>query len=101
MAIDLNTKQHNVINEPIIDWSRSVMERIALAPLHVLLELVNRLYDVAKPDAKTIYRKDRQLHKLLVERSISAIYLDPSIGMILYKVVLAQNYRSLRPYSFS
>ena len=50
MAIDLNTKQHNVINEPIIDWSESVMEKIALASLHVLLGSVNRLYGVAKPD---------------------------------------------------
>ena len=64
MAIDLNTKQHNVINEPIIDWSESVMEKIALAPLHVLLGLVNRLYGVAKPDDRTLNRKDRQIYKL-------------------------------------
>ena len=81
MAIDLNTKQHNVINEPIIDWSESVMEKIALAPLHVLLGLVNRLYGVAKPDDRTLNRKDRQiyklhcraLHKCNIYRSMSSI----------------------------
>ena len=40
------------------------MEKIALAPLDVLLGLVNRLYGVAKPDDRTLNRKDRQLYKL-------------------------------------
>ena len=83
MAIDLNTKQHNVINEPIIDWSESVMEKIALAPLHVLLGLVNRLYGVAKPDDRTLNRKIDKYTNFIVEHSISAIYIDPSIGMVL------------------
>ena len=63
-TIDLNTEQHNVINEPIIDWSETVMEKIALAPVHVLIRLINRLYGVAKPDDRTLNRKDRQLYKL-------------------------------------
>ena len=64
MATKLNTKQHNVINKLIIDWSESVMEKFALALLHVLLGLVNRLYDVVKPDNRTLNRKDRQPYKL-------------------------------------
>ena len=35
-----------------------------LAPLHVLLGLVNKLNGVAKPDNRTLNRKDRQLYKL-------------------------------------
>ena len=64
MDTDLNTKQHNVNNEPIIDWPESVMEKTALAPLHVLLGLVNRLYCDVKPDDRTLNRTDRQLYKL-------------------------------------
>ena len=41
MATKLNTKQHNVINKLIIDWSESVMEKFALALLHVLLDLLD------------------------------------------------------------
>ena len=32
ITVDLENKRHKVINEPIIHWSESVMERIALAP---------------------------------------------------------------------
>ena len=64
MMNDLAKKHHNVINEPHIHWSESVMEKIALAPLHILLGLVNRLFSESKPNEKATNKKDRQLYKL-------------------------------------
>ena len=64
MMVDLENKRHNVINEPIIPWSESVMEKVALAPLHILLGLVNKLFSEAKPNNKPSNRKGRQLYKL-------------------------------------
>ena len=62
--VDLENKRHNVINEPIIHWSESVMEKVALAPLHILLGLVNKLFSEAKPNHKPSNRNGRQLYKL-------------------------------------
>ena len=64
MMEDLAKKQHNVVNEPIISWSESVMEKIALAPLHILLGLVNKLYSEARPSESSSSRRDRKLYKL-------------------------------------
>ena len=48
MLKDLSKKRQNVANEPIIIWTESVLEKIALAPLHTLLGLVNKLYGTAR-----------------------------------------------------
>ena len=63
IMVDLVKKRHNVINKPIISWSESPMEKIALAPLHILLGLVNRLYTEARPSDSASSRRDRQLYK--------------------------------------
>ena len=39
------------------------MEKIALAPLHILFGLVNRLYNEARPSDSASSRRDRQLYK--------------------------------------
>ena len=65
IMVDLENKRHNVINEPIIHWSESVMEKVALAPLRILLGLVNKLFSEAKPNHKPSNRNGRQLYKLL------------------------------------
>ena len=39
------------------------MEKIALAPLHILLALVNRLYNEARPSDSASSRRDHQLYK--------------------------------------
>ena len=64
MMVDLENKRHNVINETIIHCSESVMEKVSLAPLHILLGLVNKLFSEAKPNNKPSNRKGRQLYKL-------------------------------------
>ena len=43
---DFPSKNNSVSHEAIIRWSYSPMEILALAPLHILLGLVNRLYGV-------------------------------------------------------
>ena len=63
IMVDLVKKCHNVINKPIISWSESPMEKIALAPLHILLGLVNRLYNEVRPSDRASSRRDRQLYK--------------------------------------
>ena len=63
IMVDLVKKRHNVINKPIISWSESPMEKIAMAPLHILLGLVNRLYTEARPSDSASSRRDRQLYK--------------------------------------
>ena len=40
------------------------MEKVALAPLHILLGLVNKLFSEAKPNHKPSNRKGRHLYKL-------------------------------------
>ena len=60
---DLNSKNNSVSHEPIVRWSDSPMEILALAPLHILLGLVNRLYVVARPSRKATNRYDRLLYK--------------------------------------
>ena len=47
----------------IIKWSDSPMEILALAPLHILLGLVNRLYGVARPSQNATNRYDRLLYR--------------------------------------
>ena len=63
LMVDLVRKCHNVINNPIISWSESPMEKIALAPLHIFLGLVNILYNEARPSDSASSRRDRQLYK--------------------------------------
>ena len=64
MMKDPFNKNHNVVNEPIISWSESVIEKIALAPLHILLGLVNKLYSDARPGESSSNRRERNLYKL-------------------------------------
>ena len=40
------------------------MEKIALAPLHILLGLVNKLYSNARPSENSSSRRERNLYKL-------------------------------------
>ena len=61
---DLSKKHHNVVNKPIISWTHSVMEKIALAPLHIPLGLVNKLYSNARPSENSSSRRERNLYKL-------------------------------------
>ena len=63
IIVDLVKIRHNVINTPIISLSDSPMEKIALAPLHIFLGLVNRLYTEARPSDSASSRRDRQLYK--------------------------------------
>ena len=64
MMTDLSKKHHNVVNAPIISWISSVMEKIALAPLHIILGLVNKLYCDARPSESSSSRRERNLYKL-------------------------------------
>ena len=60
---DFHSKTNSVSHEPIIKWSDLPMEILALAPLHILLGLVNRLYGVARPSQNATNRYDRLLYK--------------------------------------
>ena len=46
---NLSKKQHNIVNKPTIYWTESVLEGIALTPLHIILGLVNKLYSDTNP----------------------------------------------------
>ena len=52
------------MNRLSASWSESVMEKIALAPLHILLGLVNKLYSDARPGESSSNRRERNLYKL-------------------------------------
>ena len=60
---DLESKSNNVVNHPIIQWKESPMEVLALAPLHILIGLTNRLYFAARPSETTVTKESRQLYK--------------------------------------
>ena len=60
---DLATKSNNVVNHPIIWWKESPMEILALAPLHILIGLTNRLYFAARPSETDHTKQGHQLYK--------------------------------------
>ena len=47
----------------IIQWKESPMEVLALAPLHILIGLMNRLYFAVRPTETTVTKESRQLYK--------------------------------------
>ncbi|KAF4712629.1 hypothetical protein FOZ62_013625, partial [Perkinsus olseni] len=49
----LEEGSHSVVSHPVIHWDESPLEVLSLSPLHLLLGIVNKLYDKAKPAAKT------------------------------------------------
>ena len=60
---DLDSKSNNVVNHPIIRWKESPMEVLALAPLHILIGLTNKLYFAARPLETSATKESRQLYK--------------------------------------
>ena len=59
---DPHSTNNSVSHKPIIQWSESPMEILSLAPIHILLGLVNRLYSVARPSQNATNRYDRLLY---------------------------------------
>ena len=60
---DLALKSNNVVNHPIIRWKDSPMEVLALAPLHILIGLTNKLYFAVRPSETAVTKESRQLYK--------------------------------------
>ena len=89
---DLSKKSHDVVNEPIIIWTESVLEKIALAPLHTLLGLVNKLYGTARPSDCSSRRGERKLYKLHCAALHKFNISDQNIGMVLWKAIHVQSY---------
>ena len=77
---DLHSKNHSVSHEPIIWWSDSPMETLALALLHILLGLVNRLYSLARPTQKASNDTIVYLINNTVKLYRDAKYIGLSIG---------------------
>ncbi|EER02729.1 hypothetical protein Pmar_PMAR008500 [Perkinsus marinus ATCC 50983] len=46
---DRKDGKHNVVEEPLVAWEESPMELLTLSPLHLLLGITNKLYDLACP----------------------------------------------------
>ncbi|EER07242.1 hypothetical protein Pmar_PMAR020401 [Perkinsus marinus ATCC 50983] len=46
---DLESEAHSVVARPVVQWVNSPLEFISLSPLHLLLGIVNKLYDKARP----------------------------------------------------
>ncbi|KAF4680527.1 hypothetical protein FOZ60_013297 [Perkinsus olseni] len=44
-----SSASHNVVAQPVIQWVNSPLEFLSLSPLHLLLGIVNKLYDKARP----------------------------------------------------
>ena len=57
------SKSNSIVNRPIIQWKESLIEVLALAPLHIFIGPTYRLYFAARPSETIVTKESRQLYK--------------------------------------